>query len=88
MGFLGTCGRCRFEAIDTREITVQRGFKDFDEFWSISALGSSVVATLAAMSSGDVEALKSRVRARLPADAAGRITFGARANAIKGRRIG
>jgi SAM-dependent methyltransferase len=76
------------EAIETREITVQRSFNDFDEFWSISALGSSVVATLAAMSSGDVEALKSRVRARLPADAAGRITFGARANAIKGRRIG
>ena len=33
--------------------------------------------TLAAMSPGDVELLKSRVRARLPADAAGRITYGA-----------
>jgi len=63
----------------------ERTFKDFDEFWGISALGSSVGPTLAAMPAGDVEVLKSRVRARLPADPAGRITFGARANAIKGR---
>jgi ubiquinone/menaquinone biosynthesis C-methylase UbiE len=74
------------EAIETREISVERTFKDFDDFWSISALGSSVAATLASMSSGDIEGLKSRVRAKLPADATGHITFGARANAIKGRR--
>jgi hypothetical protein len=37
------------------------------------------------MSPEDAELLKSRVRARLPADAAGRITYGARANAVKGR---
>jgi len=36
------------------------------------------------MASGDVETLKSRVRARLPADTEGRITYGARAHAIKG----
>jgi SAM-dependent methyltransferase len=73
------------EALETREISVERTFIDFDDFWSISALGSSVAATLAAMSTTDIEVLKSRVRARLPSDAAGRITFGARANAIKGR---
>ena len=72
------------EAIETREISVERTFKDFDDFWSISALGSSVGPTLASMPAGDVELLKSRVRARLPAEAAGRITYGARANAIKG----
>jgi hypothetical protein len=32
----------------------------------------------------DVETLKDRVRARLPADAEGRITYGASAHAIKG----
>jgi hypothetical protein len=37
------------------------------------------------MASGDVDRLKERLRARLPADAAGRIAYGARANAIKGR---
>jgi hypothetical protein len=74
------------EAIETREISVERTFKDFDDYWSISALGSSVAATLAGMSSGDIEGLRSRVRARLIADAAGRIKVGARANAIKGRK--
>jgi hypothetical protein len=42
--------------------------------------------TIAAMSSRDVETLKSRVRARLPADSHGRITSSARAHAVKGRR--
>jgi hypothetical protein len=32
-----------------------------------------------------VAQLKARVQARLPADAAGRITCGGRANAVKGR---
>jgi hypothetical protein len=42
--------------------------------------------TLAAMVSGDVETLKSQLRARLPADSEGRITYSARAHPIKGRR--
>jgi len=37
------------------------------------------------MASDSVELLKTRVQARLPADAAGRITYSARANAVKGR---
>jgi hypothetical protein len=72
------------EAVETREISVQRTFADFDDFWTTTLLGSSVGPTIAAMSSIDAERLKSGVRARLPADAAGRITYGARANAIKG----
>ena len=73
------------EAVETREITVQRTYADFAEFWTTSMLGSSVGPTVAAMASGDVELLKTRVRARLPADAAGRITYSGRANAVKGR---
>jgi hypothetical protein len=72
------------EAIETREITVQRTFVNFDDFWTTSLLGPSVGPTLAAMASTDVELLKMRVRARLPADITGRITYGARANAVKG----
>jgi hypothetical protein len=72
-------------AVETREIAVQRMFADFDDFWTTSLLGASVGPTVAAMAPGDVELLKARVRARLPADAAGRITYGARANAVKGR---
>jgi SAM-dependent methyltransferase len=73
------------DAIETREITVQRTFVDFDDFWTTSVLGSSVGPTVAAMAPRDVELLKTRVRTRLPADAAGRITYRARANAVKGR---
>jgi SAM-dependent methyltransferase len=73
------------EAVETREIAVQRTFADFDDFWTTNMKGSSVGPTVAAMASGDVETLKSRMRARLPADAEGRITCGARAHAIKGR---
>jgi len=36
------------------------------------------------MAAGDAERVKARVQARLLPDAAGRITYGARANAKKG----
>jgi ubiquinone/menaquinone biosynthesis C-methylase UbiE len=72
------------EAVETREITVRRTFADFEEFWSI-AQGSSVGQTVAAMTATDVATLKARLRACMPVDAAGRITYEARANAIKGR---
>ena len=48
-------------------------------------MAATVGQTIAAMAPGDAELLKMRMRARLPADAAGRITHGARANAISGR---
>jgi SAM-dependent methyltransferase len=73
------------DAVETREITVQRTFADFDDLWTTSKMGASVRPAIAAMASGDVERLKARLRARLPADATGRITYSARANAVKGR---
>ena len=73
------------DAVETREITVQRTFADFEECWAVNLLGTTVRPMVAAMTPGDVEVLKTRVRAGLPADDAGRITYGARANAIKGR---
>jgi ubiquinone/menaquinone biosynthesis C-methylase UbiE len=73
------------DAVETREIAVQRTFADFDDFWTTSLMAPSMRPMIAEMASGDVELLKSRVRARLPADEAGRITCSARANALKGR---
>ncbi len=74
------------EDVQAREITVRRTFADFDDFW-ITNLKSPVLApTVAAMRSGDVDTLRSRVRARLPADADGHITTSARAHAVRGRR--
>ena len=72
-------------AVETIEIRVHRTFANFEDFWATCIMGSSVRSTIAAMSSHDVEVLKRRVRARLPADATGCITYSARANAVKGR---
>ena len=73
------------DGIETREIAVQRTFADFDDYWSTILGGASVGPKLAAMAAEDIAILKTRMRAHLPADAAGRITYGARANAVKGR---
>ena len=73
------------DAVETRDITVQRTFADFDDFWTISVSSPSARPTIAAMASNDIELLKARVRTRLPGDAEGRITYSARANAVKGR---
>ena len=71
--------------VDTREITVQRTFSDFDDYWTTVTGGPSVGPSLAAMASDHLALLKSRMRARLAADADGRMTYSARANAVKGR---
>ena len=73
------------DAVETREITVQRTFADFDDYWATILGGPSVGPQLEAMTPENSALLKTRMRAHLPADASGRITCGARANAVKGR---
>ncbi len=73
------------KAVETRAITVQRTFVNFEDYWTIIQTGPSVGPKLAKMAAEDVALLKSRMRAILPEDAAGRVTFSARANAVKGR---
>ena len=72
------------EEVETREITVQRTFADFDDYWTTILGGASVGPKLAAMAPQDLELLKARMRARLPSDTTGRITCSASANAVKG----
>lgn len=81
----GTWQRAGLQAIETREITVQRTFASFDEFWtkSIGTGGSRAMASMLAPDA--LERVRQRVQAKMPVDAQGRITYGARANAIKGR---
>jgi ubiquinone/menaquinone biosynthesis C-methylase UbiE len=74
------------EDVQTREITVHRTFANFDDFWMTNLKSPVLGPTIAAMKSGDVEALRSRVRARLPAAADGQIASSARAHAVRGRR--
>jgi SAM-dependent methyltransferase len=73
------------EAVETREISVQRSFADFDDYWNTILGGPSVGPKLAAMTPDDLALLQARLRLRLPADGVGRITYRARANAVKGR---
>ncbi len=73
------------EQIETRVIAVQRSFADFEELWTLTLGGSSIGPSLSAMPPGDVEWVKQRLREKFPPDAAGRITYGAQANAVKGR---
>jgi ubiquinone/menaquinone biosynthesis C-methylase UbiE len=73
------------EAVHTHEIIVQRTFGSFDDFWTSSLLGGGIGPVIAAMLPRDVELLKMRVRSRLPADVAGRVTANAHANAVRGQ---
>jgi ubiquinone/menaquinone biosynthesis C-methylase UbiE len=72
-------------SVETRSITVERTFEDLDTYWNILLQGPSVGATLKALSTAQSALLRERLRARLPPDAAGRITYRSRANAVKGR---
>jgi SAM-dependent methyltransferase len=73
------------ENVETTELAVQRTFADFDDYWATVRGGPSVGRQLAAMGDEDRTRLQARMRDRLPADTGGRITYRARANAIKGR---
>jgi hypothetical protein len=68
-----------------RELIVQRTFADFDDYWTTVLGGPSVGRQLAAMTPEERAMLQTRMRACLPADDMGRITYRARANAVKGR---
>lgn len=73
------------EAVETREIRVERSFADFDEFWTTCLLSPPIADFVARLAASDVEKMKAGVRARLPAHQGGPLTYSARANAIKGK---
>lgn len=75
----------RLTSIETKEITVQRTYSNFDEYWSIVLKGPSVGGILSSMKSDESIFIKDRMSKLLPSDSNGRITFSARANAIKGK---
>lgn len=72
-------------SVEMREITVQRTFADFNDYWTTILGGPSVGPKLAAMAAKDLVLFKTRIRANLSVDASGRIVCSARANAVKGR---
>ena len=73
------------EDVEIREIAVKRTFVDFDDYWTTILGGPAFSPILKSMVPTDLDRLKDRLRTRLPLGADGQITYGARANAAKGR---
>jgi SAM-dependent methyltransferase len=73
------------QQIETRRIDVTRRFVDFEDFWAASTSGSTVTPAIGAMKPELLAELKARVRGHLSEDAAGRASYHAFANAVKGR---
>jgi SAM-dependent methyltransferase len=73
------------ESVETHAITVQRTFTGFEDYWDTVLGSASVGRLLASLTPDELADLRSTLSARLPTDAAGQITCGARAHAVKGR---
>ncbi len=73
------------EDIETRQITVQRTFESFDDWWAAAGLSEVIAGVLSRLTPGEVAHLAQRVREQLVFDADGRVVHPARANAVKGR---
>lgn len=71
--------------VDTCVFDVERTFGSFDDYWETILEGPSVSRQIAAMSTEMTSELRARLQTHLRADAAGRITCSATANAVKGR---
>jgi ubiquinone/menaquinone biosynthesis C-methylase UbiE len=70
----------------TRTIDVEESFADFDEFWTAqNALQNRFVQAIRSMSPTELDRFKAVLRKRLRNDGSNRITYTARANAVKGR---
>jgi SAM-dependent methyltransferase len=71
--------------IETKIITVERVYTDFETLWMTALSGPRLAGISQSMLPKQRETLKSRVRAKLLPDADGRIAATARAHAITGR---
>jgi SAM-dependent methyltransferase len=72
------------EAIDLREFSVVRSFRDFDQYWDTAISSPRIAAGLATLTQDTLANLKDRVRSLLQSEKGDDITPIARANAIAG----
>lgn len=70
--------------VASRTFTVTRTYASFAEYWDIVRTWRRIADSLATLDAAAVARIEARMRAKLPADATGRITLGARAHAIRG----
>lgn len=74
------------KSVETRTFEITVTFSDFDDFWdSNSTPAGPVGKAIEKLSPADRERVRSHLREHLPYDGTGRITYQARANAVKGR---
>lgn len=71
-------------AVETRPISVQRVFPDFEAYWHAASAIPLAAPALEKLSAQQVEALKTGLRARVGSEPDGRVVCAAHANAIKG----
>ena len=74
------------ENIETHRIDIPVMFDDFEDFWtSCNALPNPATLFMRGLSEAEVDAVREWLRAFLPQDASGQISYVASANAVKGR---
>ena len=72
-------------AVVTRPIDIQITYTDFDDYWnSNTGSGSPVATALRSLSEDKQQRIKDLVRANLPMDKRGAVSFSARVNAVRG----
>ena len=71
-------------AVYTTSFQVERTFKDFDEYWTVSSLGPSVAGVLENIEASTLGEIKYDLERSLQKDTHGRIVTLASANAVKG----
>lgn len=73
------------EGVESRPITVERTFPDFDRFWAIALTGPRMAAQAAQLSPEMLATLRADLKALLEAVDGQPLTLKATANAVKGR---
>ena len=74
------------DQVATRTIEIEVTYENFEQYWAAqTALANTLVQEIDKMTASDLERLKTILRESLPNDNGGRISYKARANAVKGR---
>ena len=76
--------RAGMDAIESRQFTVERKFKNIDEYWSITSLTPNIQHIIPLLTIAQIDEVKKLLQKRLSVGADGRISQNATANAIKG----
>lgn len=74
-----------FADVESRAITVERSFPDFDQFWAIALTGPRMSAQAAQLGPEMLASLRADLKALLEAGDGRPVTLKATANAVKGR---